>query len=359
MKKIAISGAGGKIGREICRYLKQMMPNAEIRIGSRNESEKIIQLMNEIPNMTWRQVDVENPESLKRFVEGQDLLINAVGPAGKYAQEIMRIVLPICHVVEVGYHPVFERQIGENTSHWGIFGAGCAPGFIGLLCRKMMEAELKINHWRLWYLIREALSMSAALDLADNFTSTSRKKERMSLDGANQPVGKSEGSRLPLFSETVHALRYYDQEAKEIDTLYGVKESELYLLWDEDMLELAGKYAGNSKAFAEQLCNLSKVALLSRKPLLRIVAEFSTENTEAETVVLQAPSQSALSGCTAAATALAALEELEGVPGIYRASGTVFWKKIWNWISKTDIFSEYEVYSRRLEDFDDDETGEI
>lgn len=359
MKKVAISGAGGKIGREICCYLRQMDPSVQIRLGSRSQSDKIKQLMKEISDVTWAQVDVENPESLKEFVKGQDLLINAVGPAGKYAHEVMRTVLPICHVVEVGYHPEFEEWVGKSASNWGVFGAGCAPGFLGLLCRKMIEDEPKTNCWRLWYLIREELSLSAALDLADNFTSTGKMEEETAGDTTNHFTEKREGCKLPLFSEPLHMLRYYDKEAKEIDRRYGIKESELYLLRDEDLLELAGKYKGNPLAFAEQLCKLSKVALISQKPLLRIGAEFVREQEEVKTVVLQAAGQSALSGCTAAATALAVLEESKEKPGIYRASGTMFWKNIWNWINRTEIFEEHEIYSGRVEEFDKEEIGEI
>lgn len=350
--RIGVSGAGGKIGTYICTYLEQFLPKVEIIGGSRKESESVHALQKALNGFRWKRLDLEDKADLADFSEGLDLFINAAGSA-LLSENGRREILGKMPMIEVGYEYTFEALSENEFPHTFLYGVGTAPGFTGLLSRavleKLEEIGEKATGRKLWYLVREEISRSAAEDMANLFVSVSGNK--------SSECRKKEAEYLPLFKEAVYPFQYYDAEAAAVDRIYGIRGSETYMLWEDgDLYHIAARYAGNKVGLTEYFMKAS-VAAAAESRMIRIAAEASTAE-GARTVVLEGPSQSALSGCTCAATAASLLFQSGGasVSGLaeYRE-----WKEVFNRVVASGIFRMNESYEQTMESLGEEENGEF
>lgn len=350
--RIGVSGAGGKIGVCICTYLGQFLPEAEIIGGSRKESETVRALQKTLGGFRWQCLDLKNKASLADFSEELDLFINAAGSA-LLSENARREILEKMPMIEVGYESDFEALNGKEFQHTFLYGVGTAPGFTGILSRavleKLEENGEKAAERKLWYLVREEISRSAAEDMANLFVST----------GGNESSEccEKEAEYLPLFKEAVYPFQYYDEEAAAVDRLYGIQKSEIYMLREDgDLYHIAARYAGNKAGLAEYFVKASGAAA-AESQMIRVAAEASTAG-GAVTVVLEGPSQSALSGCTCAAAAASLLCQSSREP-VSRLAEYRAWKAVFHKVTASGVFRVNEWYERTMEGLGEEEDGEF
>lgn len=351
---IAVSGAGGMIGSCICKYLIQMLPDVEIRAGGRTYSDNMKSLEEQYSQVKYMTVDIEDIHSLEKFIQGQDIFINAAGASAKRGISLAKKVSESCHFIDVGYNEAYEKENGKQNKYFCVYGAGMAPGFLGMFTRSILEMTEKAESYRIWYLVREELSQAAAADLADLFQAkTSPKSDKKDVALPNEKVKPQE---IPFFDMPVYPFRYYDEEAKRMDALYGIKQSEIYMLREDgDLYEIASRYAGNAKALEEYFVRTSRLSIQGKEMLARIVAEVRGDATY--TIAAQAVSQSELSGCVAAAAACEIISTGEKAC-ICRMAEAAIWKAVIKRMRNTEVFQYYKEYSGGIDTFME-EAGEI
>ncbi len=349
--KIAVCGAGGRIGYQVCKYLRQLCPNAEIQAVSRSRKGKIDELTGEDSKINWVQGDIDDTEFIDSLSKDNALIINAAGASGERGYNYAEVILKNCPLIEVGYNESFERQEGNKSENICIYGAGTAPGFTGILSRYLIEKTGDVKSRRLWYLVREALSFSAAQDMAGLFQT----EEKGTRQGRNSSM-KIKKEEHPIFKEPLYAVQYYDSENKKIDSIYNISDTQLYMLNDDDLLSLAESCGGDKELLRDKMIALSSIALDGRQEMIKIVCEV--KGREEKTSVIQVESQSKLSGCTAACMAKCLLNK-EYESCVYLASKVPFWKEVYDLMEKTEVFDVNEQYDLLISQSVDSESGEI
>lgn len=103
-----------------------------------------------------------------------------------------------CPLVEVGYNEAFEQHRGEWFNHSCIYGAGIAPGFVGILSIALLEGCGDPRSRKLWYLVHEELSYFAAQDMAMLFASANGQ--------GSGCAGNGNAVELSLFSGPLYAM---------------------------------------------------------------------------------------------------------------------------------------------------------
>lgn len=345
---IAVCGAGGRIGFEVCRYLKILFPDAKLTAVSRSRRGRIEELLDWFPDTQWRQADIGDLSAVAALSAEHDMIVNAAGTSGDRGFSAANAIVRDCPLVEVGYNEAFEQHRGEWFNHSCIYGAGTAPGFVGILSRALLEGCGDPRSRKLWYLVREELSYSAAQDMAMLFASASGQ--------GNGCAGNGKTVEHSLFSGELYAMQYYDSEARDIDRLYNVSQTELYMLRDDDILSMAAGCGGNTDILRDKLINASRLALNGREEMIRIVCEV--KGSCDSTALIQAASQSALSGCMAACIAEGVLKG-RCEEKVYRASESPLWKVAFETMKKTDVFQICEIYEILMSEIEETESGEL
>lgn len=350
--RVGISGASGKIGSYTCQYLSQFMPDIEIIGGTRNKSQFIKELGKKNSNFTWRQLDLKVDKSLFDFIDEIDIFVNASG-AQNLSRSIRKIILDKMPLIEVGYESYFDSLNREEAPNTFLYGVGMAPGFTGLLSRAMIDRFKKKNEnvkaRKLWYLVRESISRSAAEDMADLFASKVTTNHIASLE--NNAVS------LPMFNNLVYPFQYYDAEATAVDEIYNINSSETYMLREDgDLYNIAARYACDKNGLTNYFIKASE-ATAADSQFVRMAAEVISDHSSM-TIVLEGPSQSALSGCTCAAT-IANLLKNGCRSRIERLAECSNWKEIYEQVISSGVFYVNETYNQSMMDLGIEESGEL
>ena len=256
-------------------------------------------------------------------------------------------------LIEVGYESYFDSLNREEAPNTFLYGVGMAPGFTGLLSRAMIDCFEKKNEnvkaRKLWYLVRESISRSAAEDMADLFASKVTINHIASLE--NNAVS------LPLFNNLVYPFQYYDAEATAVDEIYNINSSETYMLREDgDLYNIAARYAGDKNGLTNYFIKASE-ATAADSQFVRMAAEVISDHSSM-TIVLEGTSQSALSGCTCAAT-IANLLKNGCKSRIERLAECSNWKEIYEQVISSGVFYVNETYNQSMMDLGIEESGEL
>lgn len=333
---IGVLGANGKIGSEIVKALSTLVPEIEIKLGCHRNMEK--------DKDHWHIVDANDIESINNFSKHCKLIINASGIAIKN-----QIKIP---VVEMGDHDSYQDLTYQGFSF--IYGCGAVPGIIGLIPQKLAEKFDSLKTMRMYYLINEPLTMTAALDMTANFHINKNK--------ASVKIINHEPEKIPFLGDNVYKYRFVDTESNTVDDLLNITDSEWFMVRDSDDFEqLFSKQYDSRKELAEQICKLSKIKQLGIKNSISFVVELTGIKDKKEKAVscyIQSSSPSALSGkaCAAAAVALYNQSISEGV---YRMALCKEWKEIWKNLKQLNPFDIFLTYPYLFRDMEIEEEGEL
>jgi len=106
-KKVVVCGATGFIGRNIVEKFSQM-PEFEVH-GVRFKQPEY-----DLPNITWHQADLRNPEDVERVLEGKDVVIQAAATTSGSKDIVSK---PYIHVTDNAvmnsyiFRTAFEQEI--------------------------------------------------------------------------------------------------------------------------------------------------------------------------------------------------------------------------------------------------------
>lgn len=135
MKKIGILGASGTVGFLVCKLLQKRY---EILGGCRNNNNKFETLK----NFRWQKVELYNDESLEKFCQKCDVVVNCAGPAGSIKD---RVALAAQKnekpYIDASDFIIVEEECAGRISNEEICvaGAGYVPGLGGMLVKWASE----------------------------------------------------------------------------------------------------------------------------------------------------------------------------------------------------------------------------
>ena len=135
MKLIGIIGCGGKIGKDICRYLHSKY---RLKGGQRHKPGSLMYL----DNFTWEKLDIYDKDQLDSFCYGCDMVINCAGPAYIISKTIAESAANAGAVyLDVSDALASEKEFLDEKMQTGEFviAAGYNPGIVGMLIRSLSE----------------------------------------------------------------------------------------------------------------------------------------------------------------------------------------------------------------------------
>ncbi len=135
MKKVGIIGASGKIGLMSAKALEG---SCCIKGGSRNYSDSF----KGIENFEWQQVDIYDDDSLDKFCDGCDIILNCTGPAGIVKERVAvaagKMGIPYVDTADV---ILVDKSIRDALPQNSVYvaGGGYVPGLGGLLIKYISD----------------------------------------------------------------------------------------------------------------------------------------------------------------------------------------------------------------------------
>lgn len=338
---IALLGATGKIGREIDKSLARLNPDWKIKKG-------YCRGVNAAEN--FYKVNIEDKESLKEFVHGCRLIINAAGPSEKLSEYVLQMALEEkIALIDVGNPPCYRNYIGQCEIPI-LHGCGAVPGVIGLLplyLAKAIEGK-SISNLIVNYSINEPMSKTAALDMVAAMNLT---------EGKN--VVESKTTSVTFFGDAVYQYPYYDDESKGIDKKLNVGISSWNMIRNENGYEkiLANGYK-NKQDLAEAMCRYSKANQAGQENSVMFSVEISSgdgEQIERYRCFAKSKEPAELSGKTAASAAYILYEGIENGTSLMSLSKQA--ERIWEVLEGLNPFETVMVYPYGSEDME--EEGEL
>ena len=135
MKLVGVIGCGGKIGKNICRYLSK---DYFVKGGQRHKPVEL----SDLDNFTWEELDIYDKGQLNEFCKGCDMIINCAGPAYVISRTIAESSANM-GVVYLDVSDALAADSGfiEKMAQSGeyIIAAGYYPGLVGMLIRSLSE----------------------------------------------------------------------------------------------------------------------------------------------------------------------------------------------------------------------------
>lgn len=343
---IGIIGASGKIGSEIVNTLNRYAPQEKLKCGYHTNKRDDINL--------WEQVDINDGESIKAFMNGCRLVINSAGPSDKLSGKVMEAALESgVSLIDVGHSSCYSQAGRLKSGQKMIYACGAVPGIIGHVPRKLAPEFDSIYSMTVNISLREKLTLTAAKDL---------------VTASELPDGRSAASRaktenIPLIGDEVYRYQFTDEESADIDRLLGVRSSSWYMVRDTDDYEkLFSRTYKDKDEMAETLCRLYHISMQGKEDHLRFVIEMEgmkDDRPKTISAYLNGESGSAVSGRVAASAALALLDGDIGEDTPVRLAMVKNYEKIWKYAEMAGTFRLFEVYPCSLADMTEEESGEI
>ncbi|MCD6168635.1 MAG: saccharopine dehydrogenase NADP-binding domain-containing protein [Caldisericia bacterium] len=139
--KVTVLGGCGTVGSVAVETLSSLDFFSEIVVADINR-EKGEKLSSTLKNVSFREVDANDEESVKSAIEGSDVVLNTIGPFFKFGPKILKAVIEkgINYVDICDDFDATERQLemDEEAKKRGVsalIGMGSSPGFANVLVR--------------------------------------------------------------------------------------------------------------------------------------------------------------------------------------------------------------------------------
>ena len=295
---IGIVGGYGDIGKKISEKLSH---KHKVMIGGRNASlNKGLFAGDE--NITFKNVDISNYDSLSGFAEKCELIINCAGPSWK-----VKGLVELCcirkkiHLLDIGYPEKMNNLQSMEVGSTILYGVGTCPGFSELLQVYLGNFFDQLEELNTYFGGRDCFTRTAAEDYLHGITG------RKNVPLATWKQGKvsfNSGMRknnveLPFFEETVNIYPYLDDESLFVANKLKPLNASWNLVIEGDkmngILDMARiLYPERRKAAIELLCTGSALETMGKGTYIIFLVEgqgFINGNKSKKTLFLRAESQ--------------------------------------------------------------------
>ena len=364
---IGIIGGYGEVGIHACRLLQQCQAQP-LKIGGRNPEKGKRDFGNSFPEAIWEQVDMHNEESLGRFAETCDLVLNCAGPSYRVSKRIARICIEKgCHFVDAGFERGMEDLQLIKDGQTVLYAAGATPGLSGLLPLWFSRQFDKVNN---------ALTYTVSLD---KFTPTGAEDYLEGvLDETNAPMAawrngavmhgilkRESGVTLPFFEHEITAYPIFDNETLHIAKKLGLNDGRWYFATVGDKLPLALdaasiNYQKAPQATIEKLCLASSLDIAGRTPYFNQLIQFEGTIDGVSTVktaVMKSQGIGKVTGAVSAACAIAILERKVDSKSPQPAATIADGSFIVDFLVDQHIIRQLQILDHPIEDLREEEEG--
>ncbi|MBU3186312.1 saccharopine dehydrogenase NADP-binding domain-containing protein [Clostridium estertheticum] len=356
---IGILGGYGEIGLEAASILSQWGKHS-LRIGGRNIEGAQIKLENKFPSAQWKFVDIKNSESVEKFIDGCDLIVNCVGPSYEASALVAKMALEKgCHYVDVGFNKELEMMKGVYENISAIYAAGAIPGLSGLLPRWLAKGFNKIDSLTCYTGILDKFTISAAEDylagvLKNNISMAAWKDGKF----RSSALKRENSVELPYFSRRVNLYPYFDNETQYLAENLSLKNGEWYMAFEGEHIqsiieEVCFQFLSDRNKAVNRLCTATALDTIGDRSYINFLIELSgtkDEYKKTKTLILQGYKPSVLTGNVVGVVARAVLEgEIEsGIKCLAEVSNLERVIELLNETSAVSIFNTEDCSIREL-----------
>ncbi len=150
MSKVVVLGGCGAVGSVAVETLARQDMIGEVLIGDMNEARAGQLIGRAGPDkVSFTRVDAHDPESIRRAVQGSDVVLNCIGPFYSTVKTILRTVIQekinyvdICDDVDVTLEILNMDREAKMAGVSALIGMGSSPGATNLLARLACETLL-------------------------------------------------------------------------------------------------------------------------------------------------------------------------------------------------------------------------
>jgi hypothetical protein len=316
---IGILGGYGKVGLQAARVLKEWS-KSPLRIGGRNPEKARNRFTNEFPDAEWVTVDIENDDSLKKFISDCELIVNCAGPSHRITTRVAQMCLSHgCHHIDAGEIKNTENMHKPSQGTAVFHGAGAIPGLSGLLPRWLAGSFDTVNNLIAYTGGLDQFTLSGAEDYLFGVLDEARAPLAAWKDGAcrSSALNRRSGVALPFFPREVNLQPYFDTETEFVAKSLSLRNGEWYLAIDGEHVSAAlegisAQFYADTTGATKRLCLASELDTAGRQTYLNFLVQLEgvrQGKSLTRTLVLQTGGTSVLAGSVAAVTGIALLEE--------------------------------------------------
>jgi hypothetical protein len=365
---IGIIGGYGKAGLQAARVLKAW-GNRPLRIGGRNPEKHRQTLINQFPEAEWIEVDIENDDSLKKFITGCELIINCVGPSHKTTARVMKICLSNnCHLVDAGEGKGIEEISLPFHGSAVLHSAGALPGLSGILPRWLAGSFDNVTDLTAYSGGLDQFTLSGAEDYLFGIFDKPKPPLSAWKDGACRPFALKRETcvALPFFRDEVTLHPYFDTETEFVARQLSLINGQWYMGTAGERMSAAlegisGQFYADTKGAIKRLCSASQLDAAGRQTYFNYLIQLEgikQGNPLTRTLVLQATGACELTGAVAAVAGIALLSkelsfDICPVSAISNPGALI------PRLSETEIISQLDVFDCSISELSQEIEGEI
>lgn len=140
MKSVIVLGGCGVVGSVVVDKLQKFPDFSNICIGDINfeKGNKMAAEMGE--KVTYTKVDANDEKSIKKAIDGMDLVVNCIGPFYKYEKPILKAVIEkkinyvdVCDDTGATYDALELYKAAKDAGITALIGMGSSPGITNVL----------------------------------------------------------------------------------------------------------------------------------------------------------------------------------------------------------------------------------
>ena len=150
MTRVTVLGGCGAVGSVAVKTLAAQEMFSRIRIGDVNMA-RAGSIIDEIGSrkVSAVRVNAEDPKSVRKAIEGSDIVLNCVGPFYKSVKTILGVVIKegvnyvdICDDVDVTLDILKMDKAAKKAGITALIGMGASPGVTNLLAKLVADTLL-------------------------------------------------------------------------------------------------------------------------------------------------------------------------------------------------------------------------
>ena len=260
---IGILGAYGAVGIWATRFIRNNS-DYRLRIGGRNIEKAPSELRSEWNDAEWVKVDVSNKESVERFMDGCEIVLDCAKLSESQTTQMDEIAenkkVPILHLGIAGFR---RKDSGVAIA----YGAGCIPGLSGLIPQYLAKKFDHVNSLEFYYGGLGAFSYTAANDFIDSLHNSNNRTMVYWKNGEILPFVPSSNDYSEDLKSVISINKmfpFFDGEAEAVTRKMNLDEARFHMcLSGQRMIEIMNsarhQYKQNPDETIKKLCTASKL----------------------------------------------------------------------------------------------------
>lgn len=277
---VAVLGAYGRVGQNICRMLLKLT-GIKIKALGRREEEAKKNLADIWDRIYYENVDVTDEKGFENFLKDIVILINVAGIKGRKEVKLINL----CCKANVRYISSGKINPYNNRKNC-IFDVGSMPGLSLLIPRAMAEnMKEPIEEVNFYYCVQDSFSRNAAKDYIEGLFDDQKKMMVTYEDGKLIPFSEDKNFEIPYLKGQKRRYPFFDRESEFLTEDLKLKKGSWSMVLEGErtikaLEECRIIYQDNQELAIEKLCRASGLDTFEHGRYSGIYVRMKTENNE-------------------------------------------------------------------------------